>query len=177
MNRVVVGLFLLWMLGCAGWDPEARARDQAREWLDCEEVALESVGESAYRASGCGRTLGVACTTSTNEPYCTRVRIASAGGEESGARAGAESGTGIGAGVEAESLVRALLDARREDVLACASRERVVVRASWSASGDVGWTLEGELAGSPEEGCARAALGPLHVDVTAAGTLLHLVRR
>lgn len=182
MNKARIG-WLMWIIqGCAGWEPEARARDQAREWLECDEVALEPVGESAYRATGCGRTLGVACATSTNEPHCTRVRIASAGGDEPASPPAPVQGavateTAVENETETDSQLRATLDARREDVLACVSRERVVVRATWTAMGEVSWALDGELRGSPEEGCVRAALGALRVDAPNDGTLLHLVRR
>lgn len=184
MNKARIGC-LMWIIiqGCAGWEPEARARDQARQWLECDEVALESVGESAYRATGCGRTLGVACTTSTNEPQCTRVRIASAGGDERVAPAAAQTVDATEIAIERESgsgtdsLLRTTLNAQREDVLACVSRDRVVVRATWNGTGEVSWALDGELRGSPEEGCVRAALGPLRVDAPSDGTLLHLVRR
>jgi hypothetical protein len=182
--------------GCAAWDAEAQARDSAREWLDCEEVELEPAAETAWHASGCGRTVDVACSTSANSPHCIRVRIASPGGEET---AGEEvhasasepahasttpDATTSTAAAEpappsaAERALRAALDARREDALACASRDRLVVSATWTASGEVSLALSGDLAGSPEEGCVRAALGDLRAEgVTAPGTILHLLRR
>jgi len=78
----------------------------------------------------------------------------------------------------AERSLRAALDARREDALACASRDRLVVSASWTPSGAVSLALSGDLAGSAEEGCVRAALEDLRVEgATAPGTILHLLRR
>ena len=67
---------------------------------------------------------------------------------------------------------------RRDDVLACVGAERALVRASWSAAGDVALWLEGAPGDGPEEGCVRAALRDLRVPGGhGSGALLHLVRR
>ena len=39
--------------GCGAWDAETRARDRAREWLDCPQVELTRYSEHAWRAAGC----------------------------------------------------------------------------------------------------------------------------
>lgn len=201
----------VWMLalgvtacaGCAQWDAEARARDRARGWLDCETIELTRYSEHAWRAEGCGQHVDVACTTADNEPECIRVRFPAAvvaaetGAEteaeiEAETETGTETGaggaeTGVGAEAEgvasaggevgaAEAAIRAALDAARGDVLACVSRERAVVRATWDAAGAVSLTLEGDLAGSAEEGCVRAALSHVRAPEGVPGTLLHLVR-
>jgi hypothetical protein len=75
-----------------------------------------------------------------------------------------------------EAWLRARLDAERDAILACAQVDEVLVVAQWSDEGDVSLALAGGLAGSPSEGCVRAALGPLRVSADAPGELHHLVR-
>lgn len=188
--RAVLVTTLVVIAGCAAWDAESRARDRAREWLDCEQVELTRHSEHAWRAEGCGRHADVACTTSDNEPECIRVRfpttvaIAAPPPEpEPDAPSAADLPVSSPApetqGAEvtaAEAAVRAALDAAHADVLACVARDRVVVRATWDAAGVVSLALQGDLAGSPEEGCVRAALSALSAPAGAAGTVLHLVR-
>ncbi|UJR79816.1 hypothetical protein [Sandaracinus amylolyticus] len=165
-------------VGCGAWDAEARARDRARDWIDCEDVELAQRAESAWRASGCGRHVDVACTTSDNEPECIRVRFADASGVETTAPVETTGGESAPSTDDtATSAVRASLDERREDVLACASSERVVVRVEWDATGAITLGLGGDLGGSAEEGCVRAALADLRAPSGAPGSLLHLVRR
>ncbi|AKF07581.1 hypothetical protein [Sandaracinus amylolyticus] len=179
MRALVVALVAA-CAGCGAWDAESRARDRARDWIDCDDVDLVQRAESAWRASGCGRHVDVACTTSDNEPECIRVRFADASGAESATTAPVETSGGESAPSgddAATSAVRASLDARREDVLACASSERVVVRVEWDATGAITLGLGGELGGSAEEGCVRAALADLRAPSGAPGSLLHLVRR
>ncbi|MDQ3035677.1 MAG: hypothetical protein M3Y87_24945 [Myxococcota bacterium] len=191
------------MPGCAGWDAEAQARDRAREWLDCDEVELEAAAETAWHARGCGRSVDVACSTSANSPHCIQVRIATRGGEDElaapdhvadaddqpvsasdpvpatdPAPASETASASAFAATSSERALRAALDAHRDDLLACVSRDRVVVRATWTADGALTLALDGDLAGSAEEGCVRAALAELRAEgASAPGTLLHLVRR
>jgi hypothetical protein len=77
----------------------------------------------------------------------------------------------------AEPALRAAIDERRDDILACVGRDRAVVRFEWTASGPLAITLSGALAGTVEEGCVRAALGDLAAAPGTEGALLHLVRR
>jgi hypothetical protein len=205
------------------FDVDRLALESARETLRCSEVTLVSRGERVWEASGCGRSIGIACSAH-NEPRCTGVRWARtstneartaprtaathAVAETQGARPVAASPTmttraPIDVSTEAASAsqgipptgapppsdadaraaevaaatVRASLDARRQDILACAGRDRVVVRVAWE-NGRVAVALGGELAGSPEEGCVRAALADLPApDGAPHGVILHLLRR
>ncbi len=75
-----------------------------------------------------------------------------------------------------EETIRRGLDARRDDVLACTGRTASVVRVRYDLEGAVQITLAGDLEGSPEEGCVRAALSGVHVARGASGTVLHLLR-
>lgn len=72
--------------------------------------------------------------------------------------------------------LRAVLDAQRDAVLACAERPTVVVTARWDATGTVTIALGGDLANTPAEGCVRSAVGAQHVPAGAAGEARHFVR-
>jgi hypothetical protein len=213
------GLTALLLAACVRFDVEERAREHARAVLRCPEARVAELGERVFEASGCGRTIGIACS-SHNEPRCSAVRLAgrladerptagrltgersTAGGDSSGTES---SGTGPGTGPssgpagggesavetraswtgdrrsddpEAEAALRAALDARRDDVLACVGRDRAVVRAAWGAAGDLAIALTGELAGTPEERCVRAALADVRAPAAGRlrGAVLHLLR-
>ncbi len=75
-----------------------------------------------------------------------------------------------------ESTIRRGLDARRADVLACTGRSASVVRVRYDLEGTLSISLAGDLEGSPEEGCVRAALSGVHVAHGESGTVLHLLR-
>lgn len=75
----------------------------------------------------------------------------------------------------AEEALRQAIEARRDDVLACAPHDRVVVRVRTDANGAASVALGGDLAGSAEEGCVRAALDDLRAGPSLE--VLHLVRR
>ena len=77
----------------------------------------------------------------------------------------------------AEAAIRQGLDARADDVLACVDRDRIAVRVTHHADGTVRVALTGDLAGSPEEGCVRSALGDVRAPVGPSGVVLHLLRR
>lgn len=84
-----------------------------------------------------------------------------------GESASATPGASLGAWLDA-ALAR-----QRDAVLACVGRAVVAVRMS-AADGAATWTLQGELAGSPEEECAASVLA---AEVPpAAGTLIRVVR-
>jgi len=76
----------------------------------------------------------------------------------------------------ASERVRAWIDAQREAILACTERTSAVVIARWDASGVVTLTLSGDLAGSTQEGCMRAATGAQQDTTGTSGELRHLVR-
>lgn len=79
--------------------------------------------------------------------------------------------------VDAEQYVRASLDASARDILTCVERETVAVRAVVHADGRVELSLSGDLRGSPEEGCIRAALPGLRLPAGSGGrVILHVVR-
>lgn len=187
-------------VACGGaWEPENQARDRATAALDCTEVSLVRIAENRFRASGCGGTVEVLCTSGHNEPVClvgrARDELAVSGisdlgaGDETGAEeAAAEGPAGPDADDEAptgpseeitaiESSVRDGLDARRDDVLACTGRSASVVRVRYALDGGITVTLAGDLEGSPEEGCVRAALGAVRVAAGHEGIVMHLVRR
>jgi hypothetical protein len=75
-----------------------------------------------------------------------------------------------------EATIRRGLDARRADVLACTGRTASVVRVRYDHEGALTISLAGDLEGSPEEGCVRAALSGVHVAGGESGTVLHLLR-
>lgn len=180
------------LVACASFDASVRARHLATEALACDAVALEPRGEAVWHAEGCGRAIDVACTTAHAEPQCTRVRLRTsqaASRSDASMRAAPEdavpsrrsrepSGETRGpSGETREQALRTVLEARRQDVLACVERDRVAVRARWDAQGAVTLALLGDLAGSPEEGCVRAALDDFRAPPGEPGEIVHLLRR
>lgn len=74
---------------------------------------------------------------------------------------------------DAEAALRAAIDQRSADLLACAASERVRVELSYDA-GTLAVQLGGELSGSAEEGCIRHLLQDLSAP-PGHGRLVHLV--
>jgi hypothetical protein len=52
-----------------------------------------------------------------------------------------------------------------------------VVRVRYALDGSVTVALAGDLEGSPEEGCVRAAIGGVRVEPGHEGVVMHLLRR
>jgi hypothetical protein len=77
-----------------------------------------------------------------------------------------------------DDAVRAALDARVTDILDCAGADRAVVRVAWESAQPPTVSLEGDLAGSPNEGCVRAMLRDALPELQAtSGVVVHLVSR
>lgn len=186
------------LVACGGaWDPDHQARERARIALDCPDPSVVRIAESRYRASGCGGSVEVLCTAGHNEPVCIAGRArdefrvsglvtASVGGERAAASdsdessAFSEDADGPSTNEEVariERTIRRGLEARRDDVLACTGRTASVVRVRYAVDGSIELRLAGDLEGSPEEGCVRAALGNVRVEPGRAGVVLHLLRR
>lgn len=172
--------------GCAGWEPEPRARALAQELMHCDAVTMTDGGESVWQVNGCGNEIWVACTNGRNEPYCTQVRRpGSAGGEATAsaattdaAAAGSVAAAPVPVARTVDASVREFLDAHVDDVLACTGGSRVALRARWDANGTLVLFLNGAAARSAEEGCVRAAVGEhIVAEPGEGGELLHLVRR
>ena len=176
-------------VGCAQIDTGSQALRALAESLDCPEarVAMTQVGAYRYRGEGCGRDTTVVCTASRLEPTC--LHEATAGGAVARAEQGdpaeepatdaSERPPTVAATPDAtvEAQIRAGLDARREDVLACVGRDRVGVRAGYAPDGSVAFSLQGDLTGSPEEACVADALDGVRVPANGeAGVVIHLVR-
>jgi hypothetical protein len=189
------------LLACGTtWDAEYQARERAVAALSCREVTLARLSEARFRASGCGGAVEVLCSSGHNEPVCM-VGRAGAGGQLSqlSERRPELSPTGSGGEIDAErepasgpdaddeapldgvdsieAHIRAGLDAHREDVLACTGRSASVVRVRYALDGSIALTLAGDLEGSPEEGCVRAAIGGVRVVPGHEGTVVHLLRQ
>ena len=79
--------------------------------------------------------------------------------------------------MQSEAQIRRGLDARRDDVLACADRNSVVVNVAYAVDGSVSIGLAGDLQGTPQEGCVRAAFQGVRVAAGQAGVVMHLLRR
>lgn len=173
-----------------------------------ERVQMTQIGAYRYRGEGCGREATVACTASQLEPQCLHEGPTTAGGEWTSDEEGSEeprvvqpdpdahrqpavsgepsdepagdatAGLTDPPDAEVESQIRAGLDARRDDVLACTGAERVAVRAGYAPDGSVALSLQGELEGTPEERCVQDALDGVRVPATGgAGVVVHLIRR
>lgn len=76
--------------GCAGWDPEVRARERATETLSCREVQSTKVGEYLYDVEGCGRRVRILCSSGAMDPVCVAVRSPGHEGIEAAHTAGGE---------------------------------------------------------------------------------------
>lgn len=77
----------------------------------------------------------------------------------------------------AEAAIRAGLDAHRADIYACTQQDPTVLRVNYETDGSLVVHLSGGLAGSPEEGCVRAALSGARAPEGSSGVVLHLVHR
>lgn len=167
-------LMLVLGAGCATIDTGSVVEARAVALLGCDEVEVSPIGAYRYRAVGCGSSVTLACTAAALEPVCLPEREASAGGEEEPEQ---DEPIQDGASSPIEAQIRAGLDARRDDVMACANAERVAVRAAYAPDGSVEITLQGALRGSPEERCVQDALDGVRVDASdQAGVVIHLVR-
>lgn len=62
------------LLGCGQWDDSNKARDVARELLECFDVAVERTEAHRFHASGCSRHADIVCSEGSLEPVCIRVR-------------------------------------------------------------------------------------------------------
>ena len=100
--------------------------------------------------------------------FIARVRELAAG-----ERSGREAASGSSSSPLADGATRAWLDASRDAILGCASRETVIVRVE-AREGSTAVSLQPPLAGGPEEACVRSALG--EAPATPDGVLIHAVR-
>lgn len=181
VRRLAALSLTLLVAACSSMDTSVAARRDAAAALECPEagVEMDQVGEYRYTGRGCGREVVVVCTASALEPRCiSAASLASAGGEASSEpEAEALAGGDAEASNELETLIRAGLENRRDDIRACTGRERVAVRAAYAPDGSVDLTLQGELSGTPEERCVQDALDGVRVAATGeAGVVVHLVR-
>lgn len=161
------------------------------------------IGELRYRAEGCGGVVEVLCTAGHNEPVCLVGRARETGrvsgiadlgagaeappepdarGEDEGPIPSAPGGTSEPSShddevARIETRIRGGLDAHRDDIIACTNRSASVIRVRYAIDGAITLTLGGDLEGSPEEGCVRAAIGGVRVEPGHEGTVMHLVRR
>jgi len=71
----------LLLLGCGQWEDQNKARDVARELLECFDVEVERTESHRFRATGCDRHADIVCSEGALEPVCIRVRERTAGGE------------------------------------------------------------------------------------------------
>lgn len=78
----------------------------------------------------------------------------------------------------AEAAARQAIDELRTAILACSSGQPIAVTGEWTTSGALTLHLTGDLAGSAQEGCMRAAASGVVLSPapTAAGSVLHAVR-
>jgi hypothetical protein len=169
----------LLLVGCNGIDTGDAARRDAAEALRCPspQVETEQVGAYRYVGRGCGRVVTVACTASAFEPRCLEVAALTSGGMDDSRDIQERTPRDVEPPPETEAQIRAGLRARRQDVLACTSRDRVAVRVAYAPDGEVSLTLEGDLEGSPQQRCVQDVLSGVRVAATGtAGVVVHLVR-
>lgn len=170
--RFVIAIALL-LSACAQFDTGSVARRRAAEVLECEEPSVEvtAIGAYRFRGEGCGRSVVLACTAAALEPQCLpESELATAGGESEPPPADPE------VAAEIEQRIRAGLEARSEDVLACVGRDRVAVRVGYAPDGSVDVALQGTLHDTPEERCVQDALEGVRVAATGtSGVVVHLV--
>lgn len=205
IGRCVLVAVLL--TACGQWEDQNRAQTVAREVLECFAVEVARVEPHRFHATGCERHADIVCSEGALEPVCIRVRERGVAADDDEEEAddddtfvpdaytieevepdpladdeapddehGAVRTSG-GEASAAEGAIRRGLDARAEDVFSCVDRDRVTVRVTHHADGTVMVALTGDLAGSPEEGCVRSALGDVRAPSGASGVVLHLLRR
>lgn len=75
-----------------------------------------------------------------------------------------------------EQAIRAGIDARRTQVLACSGSQPIMIRARWGADGRVWLTLDRPYARTAVEQCVRDTVGGFQVTNEAPGEVIHLVR-
>lgn len=160
------------LASCGQIDTGSVAHQTAARLLECDSESTEitALGAYRYRGEGCGRSVVLACTAAALEPTCLgQGELATSGGEVDAEPADAA------ASEEVEDHIRAGLEARREDVLACVGRERVAVRVGYAPDGSVDVSLQGALHDTPEERCVQDTLEGVRVAAGAAGTVVHLL--
>lgn len=169
--RLWTATLALALLACGSIDTGTVAHRTAARLLECDAESTEITALSSYRyrGQGCGRTVMVACTAAALEPQClAESELATAGGER-------EEPASAEASEEVEARIRAGLEARRDDVLACVGRDRVAVRVGYAPDGSVDISLQGALHETPEERCVQDTLEGVRVAGGAAGTVVHLL--
>jgi hypothetical protein len=74
-----------------------------------------------------------------------------------------------------DALVRARIDSLHDAILACTGGAATAVVGEWSTDGSLLVHLQGARAGTPEDGCVRAAAAHERLDPppTASGSVLH----
>ncbi len=169
--RLWITSLALALLSCASIDTGSVAHRTAARLLECdaESTEITALSDYRYRGEGCGRTVMVACTAAALEPQClAESELATAGREE-------EEPASAGASEQIEAHIRAGLEARRDDVLACVGRDRVAVRVGYAPDGSVDVSLQGALHETPEERCVQDTLEGVRVAGGASGTVVHLL--
>lgn len=76
-----------------------------------------------------------------------------------------------------EAAMRAWVDSQREVILGCVAADLVIVRVSRGPSGTTLVSLQQPHAGTPGEGCVRAALGEPPAGLAVGREVVHAVRR
>jgi len=157
---------------------------RAAEEIPCapEGLAVQMLGAGAYHVDGCGVVLAYECIHSPRGSFCsTRERRELGAGaptsqaEIATARTDAPRTPGD---PSADAAARDAVRARAASILACVAGETVALEVTWSADGALDASLRGELAGSPEESCVRAAIADLRIAAPGApGRILHAVQR
>lgn len=192
-GRLVCALAAMAALpSCASWDTGTVAHESAAAALSCrvDDTEMEQLGAYRYRGRGCGAHVVVACSASSLEPVCLREsEVVTAGDVQLAARVPAEPAedTEPAEGTpppfdeepnpDVEARIRAGLAGRRDDILACTGLSRVGVRAAYAPDGSVAFSLQGDLADTPEQGCVANALDGVRVAATGhAGVVIHLVQ-
>lgn len=81
-------------------------------------------------------------------------------------------------GSDAEAAARATVVRLRDDILACTGATTTAVVAEWAADGALTVRLPDARAGTPEDGCVRAAANGARLDPApgTAGSVLHAVQ-
>lgn len=76
-----------------------------------------------------------------------------------------------------EARIRAALEERAANILACVGTDRVGVRVRYAPGKPLGIALQGDLEGSPEQECVAAELTGVRIDTERAkGTVVRVVR-
>jgi hypothetical protein len=162
-------------------DPGTDARSQLTPWI---------VGPNRYLIEGCGHQARYSCDaeacriegavavlTPYVAPQVSPAAVAAAASEPPPSLPASAGATAPAADDADGEAVRAALEAHRADLASCVDHLPLGLKVDYAPGVAPTISLRGDLAGKPEEGCARAVLKDLKAtSFKSKGTVIHVVK-